>query len=370
LPLEENSIIVAGVAIPAPAARSETARPQATGRDRGYHPLRIARVVRETADTASFVLDVPEDLRSAFRYEAGQFCSFRVVLDGREHMRCYSMSSSPAVDEELQVTVKRVPDGLVSNWMLDTLGSGDVIDTSVPSGLFRAGELAGDIVAFGAGSGITPIFSILKTVLAGSPRRARLLYANRDRASIIFAAELDRLSAEHPERLSVHHHLDVDHGFVDAGSVPPLLAGATDAEYLVCGPGPFMDVVERALLDHGVDTGRIHIERFTPTDHDPLADATGPEEPASTQVTIEIGGRVGTTEHHPGTTILQVARELGLSPPSSCEAGSCATCMAKLVQGEVSMRTNNALTPDEVADGWVLTCQSVPTSASVRVVYD
>jgi ferredoxin-NADP reductase len=364
LPLQENSIIVTDVAIPAP-----TARPQAAGRPRGYHPLRIARVVTETVDAASFVLEVPEDLRTRFRYQAGQFCTFRVVLDGREHLRCYSMSSAPEVDEELQVTVKRVPGGLVSNWMLDTLGPGDVLETSAPSGLFHPGEGDRDVVAFGAGSGITPIFSIMKSALATSSRQVRLLYANRDRDAVIFAAELDALRDEHPDRLAVHHRLDVEQGFVDAGAVRSLLDGRAGAEYFVCGPGPFMDVVEATLLDDGIDRDRIHIERFTPADHVAEPEARA-EEPTPSQVTIEINGRTGTTEHHPGTTILQVARELGLSPPSSCEAGSCATCMAKLVQGDVSMYTNNALTPEEVADGWVLTCQSVPTSPSVRVVYD
>jgi 3-ketosteroid 9alpha-monooxygenase subunit B len=293
-----------------------------------------------------------------------------VIVDGEEHQRCYSMSSVPSADGRLQVTVKRVPDGVVSNWMIDELAPGDVVDTSVPAGLFRAADGDADIVAFGAGSGITPIFSILKSELARSSRRIRLLYANRDRDSVIFAAELDRLAAEHPDRLTVHHHLDVDHGFVDAAALEPLLEGAADAEHLVCGPGPFMDVVERALLGRDVPTERIHIERFTPAEHDPVADATAADEPATTVVTIEVAGKKGTTEHHPGTTILQVARQLGLSPPSSCESGSCATCMAKLVEGEVSMRTNNALTDDEVADGWVLTCQSVPTSPVVRIVYD
>ena len=169
----------------------------------------------------------------------------------------------------------------------------------------------------------------------------------------------------------MHHHLDVDSGFVDAETLQPLLEGAADAEHLVCGPGPFMDVVEQALLDHDVaDRAHPHraVHRRPSTTRSPTPPP--PDEPATTVVTIEVGGKKGTTEHHPGTTILQVARQLGLSPPSSCESGSCATCMAKLVEGEVSMRTNNALTPDEVADGWVLTCQSVPTSPSVRIVYD
>jgi ferredoxin-NADP reductase len=355
--------------IPAP-----TARPQGAGRDQGFHPLRVSRIVRETADTTSFVLDVPEDLRSAFSYDAGQFCNVRVVLGGQEHQRCYSMSSSPDVDAELQVTVKRVPDGVVSNWMNDELGPDDIVDVGVPTGLFRLGEGDGDVVAFGAGSGITPIFSILKTALATTARRVRLLYANRDRDSVIFAAGLDALHAAYPGRLTVHHHHDVDHGFVDTETVRALLDGAADAEYFVCGPGPFMDIVERTLLDDGVGADRIRIERFTPADPIPAPDVeaveAAAEAAAPAHVTINRNGKVGSGEHRPGTTILQMARELGLSPPYSCESGNCATCMAKLVQGEASMRANNALTPEEVADGWVLTCQALPTSATVHVVYE
>lgn len=357
------------MAIPAP-----TARPHGAGRDQGFHPLRVGRIVRETADATSFVLDVPDDLRSSFAYDAGQFCNFRVVLDGQEHQRCYSMSSSPEVDAELQVTVKRVPGGIVSNWMNDTLGPDDVIEVGVPTGLFRLDRSDGEVVAFGAGSGITPIFSILKTALATTSRRVRLLYANRDRDSVIFAAALDALEAQHPDRLTVHHHHDVDQGFVDADTVRTLLDGADDAEYFVCGPGPFMDIVERTLLDVGIDTARIRIERFTPTDPIPPPDVeaveAAAEAAAPTQVTINRNGKVGSGQHRPGTTILQMARELGLSPPYSCESGNCATCMAKLAQGEASMRANNALTPDEVADGWVLTCQAVPTSPKVHVIYE
>jgi ferredoxin-NADP reductase len=273
------------------------------------------------------------------------------------------MSSAPAVDDELRVTVKRVPGGVVSNWMLDALRAGDEVEVQAPAGFFRLTDGDGDVVLFAAGSGITPVFSLLKTVLATTDRRVRLLYANRDRDSVIFASELDALVDKYGDRLDVVHRLDVDHGYVDADTVAPLATG--DGEFYVCGPTPFMDVVEHALLAGGVDAGRLHIERFTPADDLVDAVATGPA-----TVTIELGGKAGTTSHRAGTTILQTARELGMSPPFSCESGSCATCMARLVDGEVSMRVNNALLPDEVEEGWILTCQSVPTSPSVHVVYE
>jgi len=218
-------------------------------------------------------------------------------------------------------------------------------------------------VAFSGGSGITPVFSLIKTALVTTPRRVRLLYANRDRDSIIFRDALDALAAEHPDRLEVVHRLDVEHGFVDADAVRPFIDGAADS--YICGPGPFMDIVEGALLGAGIAADRIHIERFTPAEPDAVDESA----PVDAQITIELDGRKDTTSHHPGATILQTARQMGMSPPFSCESGSCASCMARLLEGTVEMRVNNALTPEEVEEGWVLTCQSVPTSSSVHVVY-
>ena len=333
-------------------------------RDHSFHELRVSEVIEETADARSFVLDVPPELADAYTYEPGQFLTFRVCVDATPLLRCYSMSSSPATGDPLTVTVKRVPGGAVSNWMIDNIRPGDVVETTVPAGVFCLPTGDGDVVAFGAGSGITPIFSILKTVLATTERRVRLLYANRDRDSIIFGGALDALAAKHGDQLEVVHRLDVEHGFADADTVAPFID--PDAEAFICGPGPFMDIVEGSLLEGGVAVDRIHIERFTaPPEVEPERDA-----PADAQVTITLNGKTATTQHRLGTTLLQTARSAGMSPPFSCESGSCATCMAMLVEGTVEMRTNNALTPDEVEEGWVLTCQAVPTSPSVRVVYE
>lgn len=331
------------------------ASPQAASQaaDRGFHELRVARVIEETADAKSFVLDVPDD----FAYEPGQFVTVRVHVGDETYLRCYSMSSCPKVDDEFKVTVKRVPGGAVSNWMNDHLDAGDHIEVTRPAGVFVLPDGEGDIVAFAGGSGITPVLSILKHALATTSRRVRLLYANRDRDSIIFDAELAALGVE------VANHLDAEDGFVTGDDVRPFVVPG--AEYFICGPGPFMDIVEAALLEAGVDEARIHIERFIVEDA-PMVDA-----PADgVRVTIELGGKTVTADHYPGTTILQTARQAGLSAPSSCEAGSCATCMGRLLQGEVAMRVNNALTDDEVAEGWILTCQSVPTTDDVHVVYE
>jgi ferredoxin-NADP reductase len=329
-----------------------------------HHPLRVRRVVRETPEARSIVFEVPSGLAGAFTYRAGQFVTVRVVRDGRPHLRSYSMSSSPDVDGELRVTVKRVPGGLVSNWLNDAVGEGDVLEVAPPGGSFVLDQGDHDIVAFAAGSGVTPVFSIVKTALATTGRRVRLLYANRAREAAIFGGELDALAGRHPGRFSVQHHEDLVSGFVDRGTVARFAAGAADAAFYVCGPDGFMDVTEATLRDMGVEQGRIHIERFTPAEEP----ATGPAD--GIEVTVKLGGKTATVAHRHNATLLQTARSAGLQAPSSCEAGSCATCMARVVQGRAAMRNNEALTPEEVDEGWVLTCQAVPTSPVVEVVYE
>jgi 3-ketosteroid 9alpha-monooxygenase subunit B len=322
-------------------------------------------VVRETADASSFVFEVPSEFEEKYRYRAGQFLTFRVEVLGVSHLRSYSMSS--AVGEELQVTVKRVPGGVVSNWMNDTLRPGDEVEATEPAGAFVLGATGREVVAFAGGSGITPVFSLLKTALATSNRRVRLLYANRDRDSVIFDEELEKLAGLYGDRLVVTHHHDAGSGPVRESQIRSLQDVVDDAEFYVCGPSPFMELVERTLAAGGAAADRIHVERFAPPNEPDRPDDDVAE---PTRLTVRIGRRTVTGDHRPGSTILLTARSLGVRPPSSCETGSCATCMARVVEGSVLMRNNEALTPEEVAEGWVLTCQAVPTSPSVHVVYE
>jgi 3-ketosteroid 9alpha-monooxygenase subunit B len=316
-------------------------------------------------DASSFIFEVPAQFAEKYAYQAGQFLTFRVEVAGVFYLRSYSMSS--AVGEELQVTVKRVPGGVVSNWMNDTLRAGDEIEATVPTGAFVLGDAGREIVAFAGGSGITPVFSILKTALATSTRMIRLLYANRDHESVIFERDLEALTDRYGDRLVVTRHHDAASGFVQAGQIRSAQDAAGDAEFYVCGPGPFMNLVERTLLAGGVTADRIHVERFTPPEEPDEPEGDGAE---PVRLTVQVGRRTVTGDQRPGSTILLAARSLGLRPPSSCETGSCATCMARVVEGSVLMRNNEALEPAEVAEGWVLTCQAVPTSSSVHVVYE
>ena len=334
--------------------------------DHEYHPLTVVDVVTETDDSRSFVLAVPPDLADTFAYAAGQFCTFRARICAADVVRCYSMSSSPDTGDRFTTTVKRVPDGRMSNGMIVALSPGDTIEAMRPAGLFVLHDTTVPIVAFAGGSGITPVISIVKSALATTAREIVLVYANRDAESVIFAGELDRLVADSHGRLTVHHHLDAEQGFLDAAACAALVGGRADAHFYVCGPGPYMDVVEAGLETLGVRPSQLFIERFV----------TPGEVPANTEsshtetLVVKLAGKKTTLEYQLGDTILDATRRASLGAPFSCESGSCATCMAHLDVGSASMRVNNALTPDEVDTGWVLTCQAIPTSREVVVDYD
>lgn len=339
----------------------------------GFAPLRVKRVVRETADAVSLVLDVPDHRSSEFRYKAGQFLTLRVTLDGRELRRCYSMSSAP-VEDELQITVKRDPGGMVSNWINDTAAEGVELEAAPPEGRFVLRESSGaadELVAFAGGSGITPIISLVRTVLATPGRRIRLFYANRARDSAIFARALDDLADAHPDRLVIDYHFDDDSGVVTPSAIERFIDPVDpvdSADYYICGPALFMDTVEAAVLASGAPAARVHLERFSVAQVAP--DGTEACGEATEEVVIELDRGRTTAEYRAGNTLLQTARLAGLRAPSSCETGSCGTCMARVVAGSARMLNNDALDDDEVEEGWVLTCQSLPTSRKVHIVYE
>ena len=362
---------------------SESSNERETVRRHAYHSLRVIEIVQETPDTRTFVMDVPESIGELYRYEPGQFCTVRAHLDGIDVQRCYSMSSAPATDDRLAVTVKRVPGGLMSNHLHDHVVAGDELELMPPAGVFCERPGDGPIVAFAGGSGVTPVFSIVKQALHGGTRPVRLFYANRDLESVIFDAALADLEASHPDRLTVHRHLDSEAGYVQAADVSAFLTSSfgndpTDAHVYICGPTPFMDLVEAGALAAGIPAENIAIERFANAavlGDGAVATAPPPAENATdagtaTALTITIKRKKHKLEHVAGDTVLDAARRATLNPPYSCEQGNCATCMALVTEGTVTMRANNALTPDEVAEGWILTCQALPTSPTLTVVYD
>ncbi|MBY0401017.1 ferredoxin--NADP reductase [Myxococcota bacterium] len=331
-----------------------------TGATGPYHRLRVARVIEETADARSLELEIPESLRERFVYKAGQFLSFRVEVDGHRLVRCYSLASAPGLDPLHKVTVKRVVEGRVSNWMNDHVKAGDTLEVMQPAGVFCLRDRATPIVLFGGGSGITPVISILKTALATGKRSIKLVYANRDEASIIFAKELEALRASHPDRLEIVHRLDVVHGFVDVARVVAEVGDRKQADFYICGPGPFMDVVEQGLESLGVARDQIFIERFTSPSDAPAAIA--PVETAgATKVTVKLDGKETVIAMGEGETILAAARRVGLEPPFACEEAYCGCCMAKVVAGRVEMRMNDGgIDQRQIDEGYVLTCQGIP----------
>jgi ferredoxin-NADP reductase len=327
----------------------------------------VTRIIKETADSRSFVL-APED--QPFPYRAGQFCTFRVTVDGEELYRSYSMSSAPETDAEVMTTVKRVAGGKVSNWLVDNVVEGDQLTVTRAAGTFVLSPNPAPLLAFAGGSGITPILSLAKSALASTDRTVRILIADRDRASVIFEATIDELVQRYPGRLSVDRRLDDEHGLLDSAGVEAFVGADTGADCYVCGPEGFMAVVRSALPD----TANVLVEDFdaSPPFKAPapeVSEAAGDVDSGGT-VTIRLDRKKASVPRVPGETLLESARRAGLSPPFSCEAGNCGTCMAKLIEGEATMRTNEVLEEDEIADGYVLTCQAVPDTPSTTVLYE
>jgi 3-ketosteroid 9alpha-monooxygenase subunit B len=341
----------------------------------GCYPLRVRRTIDETADARSVVLEIPPQLAERFRYQPGQFLSFKIPYQGAVLTRSYSLASSPHCDAEHKFTVKRIADGRVSNWINDHVKAGEALMVTPPAGRFVLDAGDREILLFSGGSGITPVISIVKSALATSRRRLRLVYANRDEHSIIFRSELEQLAQRHPDRFEVVHSLDVRDGLLDGAGIKKIVGRALEAEFYLCGPGAFMATVESALLELGIPLERIHIERFssppdpgvTAPDAPDAADAQGETVPE--RITIVLDGVAHEVPYQAGERVLHAARRAGLDPPFSCEEGYCSCCMAKLARGEVRMHANDCLSPQLLAEGWVLTCQSRCVSKEIRIEY-
>jgi 3-ketosteroid 9alpha-monooxygenase subunit B len=332
-----------------------------------YRRLRVADVIEETADARSIVLDVPPEEAERFAYVAGQFLSFRVQVAGHRLVRCYSLASAPGIDPAPKVTIKRVVEGRVSNWMNDHVAKGDLLEVMPPNGEFCLRERSAPLVFFGGGSGITPIISIVKVALQTTDRPIKLVYANRNDQSIIFQAELEALAGRHPGRFEIVHRLDDVDGFLDADRVVHEVGSRTDADFYICGPGPFMDVVESGLERLGIAKDQIFIERFEAAEPAHLSEPVDTD--STTTVSIRLDGVETDVPVAEGETILAAARRAGLEPPFACEEAYCGCCMAKVVEGEVDMLMNDGgIDQRQIDQGWVLTCQGI-VKARARVEY-
>jgi len=352
-----------------------------------FHKLVVREIVPETAEANSIRFEIPPALRDAFAFKAGQHLTLRATIEGEEVRRNYSLCTAPA-ESDWMVTVKRIGGGLFSNWVGDALKAGDTVEVMVPHGSFTTEFSAANkrhLVGIAGGSGITPVMSLIKTLLREEPHsRFTLLYGNRDSSSVIFLEALAGLKDKHLGRLEIYHFLDAEEQDIELfngmlsrerleEAIGALVPDAAQVEgWFICGPGPMMDAAEGALLDRNVPRDRIHIERFTA---DRPAGAIAQEiaqlQSAAEGVTVAVT-LDGRTRRVPFTAgnILDSARAAGMPAPFACKAGVCATCRAKVTRGKVEMAVHYGLTDEEVAEGYVLTCQSVPLGGGVAVDYD
>ncbi len=334
-----------------------------------YYELTVEQVRHETADACSFTLGVPASLAALFAYQAGQFLTFKIAHPEGELLRCYSMSSSPRADRSIQVCVKRVRDGRASNWLCDNIRAGDTLSVMPPAGVFTVKEQAHDLLLFAGGSGVTPVFSILKTALLEGDCHIRLIYANRDPDSIIFDHELRALQQQYPERLEIVHLLDALQGIPKTELLQALTYDMQSAQVYICGPGPFMDSAERALQQAGFASSQIHIERFVSltTPADIVVDNTKLDGEA--EIEIDYYGDTHRFTCAPDQTLLQAAQAADVALPYSCEVGMCASCMCEITAGSVDLLNNDVLTEHDIDNQLIITCQAVPTSDKVSLKY-
>ncbi|GAB5551695.1 MAG: ferredoxin--NADP reductase [Saprospiraceae bacterium] len=363
-----------------------------------FHTLTVKNIQRETADTVSVSFDVPTALKETFKYKHGQYLTLRFDIQGEEERRAYSMSSSP-LETDLVVTVKEVSGGKVSPYINRQLKVGDTVDVMPPEGRFQTKldpEKRQTYYFFGAGSGITPLMSIIKTTLEKEPQSTlHLLYGNRNKASIIFQTQLKELEKRYAGQLTVTHVLSQPEKTKTKGIGGLFSKGKTDwdghigriiptlverfleehplrtkeADYFICGPNAMMQSVEGHLKANGIDKKRVHLEYFTVESadkHTVSNDTTF----SSAKVKVDLDGQQLEIDVPADKNILAVMLEQKLDPPYSCTSGACSSCMAKVVSGKTAMEVCLALDEEEVAEGYILTCQAHPKTPEVHITFD
>ena len=354
-----------------------------------FHKLKIADIRRETPEAVSIAFAVPPELREDYRFSPGQHLTLRQECDGQDIRRSYSICAG-LDDGELRVAIKKVEGGIFSTLCNDAIKPGDMIDVMTPQGRFGVmpnPDASRNYLAVAAGSGITPILSLLRSTLTREPNsRFALIYGNRTSKNIIFKEALEDLKDQFLGRLVVHHVLsreqqDIElfNGRVDADKVETLLksfapAGEIDHAFL-CGPGAMIEEAKTTLLRLGTPESNIHIEYFS-TDGLPIAprhavraDAVPADKPIA-HARITLHGSAYDVPMLDGETVIDAGERAGLEMPYSCRGGMCCTCRAKLVSGEVDMALNYSLEPWEMQAGYVLTCQARPLTKEIVVDYD
>jgi ring-1,2-phenylacetyl-CoA epoxidase subunit PaaE len=354
-----------------------------------FHRLEIVDVRRETPEAVSLAFAVPPDLADAYRFSPGQHLTLRAMMDGAEVRRSYSISSG-LDDGELRVVVKKVEGGLFSCFINERVESGDQIEVMTPQGRFGIlpdASAARNYLAIAAGSGITPVMSIVRSVLAREPKgRLVLIYGNRTAQSIIFKEQLEDLKDRFVDRISIYHVLSREkqeiallNGRIDGEKIATVLRTIIPASLLdhvfLCGPGGLIEDSRTTLQTLGVPAERIHVEYFTVEGMPAATRASqSPRREETSKAAAIVRVRLAGSEHvvplHNGETIVAAGLRHGLEMPYSCRGGMCCTCRAMLLEGEVTMDQNYSLERWEMEAGYVLTCQSHPKTAMVAVDYD
>jgi ring-1,2-phenylacetyl-CoA epoxidase subunit PaaE len=347
-----------------------------------FHRLRVARVDRLTDDAAALTFDVPAQLTDDYAFRAGQSLTVRRVGDRRDERRDYSICAPHGAP--LRIGVREVPGGLFSSWLVHRVRAGDEIEVLPPSGRFTA-DLArpGDHVFVVAGSGITPVLSLAATALRNPASTATVLYGNRRTDTVMFTDELADLKDRYGPRLTLVHVLsresrdsEVTSGRLTGNRLRTLVAALIDVEHVdhwwLCGPHGLITEVRSLLAELGVPRERVHQELFYVEDvpPEPVRGDEGTVNGPSSEVTVVLDGRATPLTLPRDSPVLDAAQKVRADLPFACKGGVCGTCRARVTDGEVRMRRNYALEPEEVAAGYVLTCQSLPVSDEVTVDYD
>jgi len=339
--------------------------------------LTVTEVIDESHDARSLVFAVPDEHRDHFGYRPGQFLTLRIPSERTGSVaRCYSLASSPHTDDAHKVTVKRTDGGYGSNWLCDNVSVGSTIESLPPSGVFTPANLDDDFLLWAAGSGITPVMSILKSVLSAGSGRVILCYANRDERSVIFAAELRELAARYAGRLTVLHWLESVQGLPTRAQLCGFAQLFSGYESFICGPEPFMAVVRAALTEAGVPRQRIHLEVFQSLSGDPFAEDVPVSEPAgpgtdagAAEAEIELDGTVHRLRWPRDRNLVDTMLAAGVEVPYSCREGSCGSCAATVLDGEIERGDTPILDAQDIADGLFLACQARPVSDRIRIEF-
>jgi 3-ketosteroid 9alpha-monooxygenase subunit B len=340
--------------------------------DRAFHRLRVAAVVPETDEACSLIFDVPPELATVFDYHPGQFLTLRIPSERDGSVaRCYSLCSSPLTGDPLTVTVKQTAAGYASRWIAANVVPGTELDVLPPAGQFVPRSLDDDLLLLAAGSGITPVMSIVKSVLAAGTGRVVLVYANRDERSVIFGPALRELARSARSRLLVVHWLDALQGLPSGSLLAPLLRPYSGYQIFASGPDAFLSAVKEAAGAIGVAPRTVRVERFLSLQHNPFDPAAAPElagVAATLRVTLD--GDTRALGWPAGVRMLDLLIDADLDPPYSCREGICGACACQLTGGEVEMANNEVLDDADLADGYILACQSVALSPEVSITYE